>query len=273
VFQRLGYQYDLMSVPRGRDLPAEHFLGRFGALCFIEWSFASDQLIADLERRRTPTVVAKLEGDLGATATWVDHQAPMRQAVQTFVSLGHRRIAFVGRETSYGCYGQAREGYLAGLREAGLPPDESLIAVCGKTGALSAYLAARPLLQAAAPPTAIVAARDSLAEGVCHAVEEAGLVVGHHVSVIGFDDMTWPEGRAFLTTFREPCYDLGAVAAEMLVERIVNGWAPPEKRNLETPFVLRRSAGPCFRPGQAVGVPRIASPAGPLAPGHEPAAP
>ena len=69
--------------------------------------------------------------------------------------------------------------------------------------------------------------------------------------MIGFDDTTWPEGREFLTTFREACYEMGAAAAEMLVERIVNGSMPPEKREFATPFVLRRTAGPLIRTGGA----------------------
>lgn len=257
TLERLGYSYKLMSVRRSHDLSADQFLSQFGAMIFIEGAHGDKVQLADLERQRIPVVVAKLEKDIEVTATWVDHQEPMRQAVATFVSLGHRRIAFVGRESGFGIHGQAREGYLAGLRDAELPVDETLIGECDKTDALSGYFTARDLLHLPQPPTAIIAARDSIAEGICRAIEEAGLVVGHHVSVIGFDDTTWPEGREYLTTFREACYEMGAAAAEMLVERIVNGWMPPEKRKFAAPFVLRRTAGPLLEPQSSVASAKI----------------
>jgi len=248
TLDRLGYAYRVKSVEASRNVSANELLSQYGAVIFIEPAHGDAQL-AELQRQNVPVVVAKLERNVDVCATWADHEEPMRQAVQTFVSLGHRRIGFVGREASFGMHGAARAGYLEGLRQAELPIDESLIAVCAKTDALSGYFAAKSLLELSQdPPTAIVAARDSIAEGVCRAIEEAGLVIGHHVSVIGFDDTTWPEGRQFLTTFREACYEMGVVAAEMLVERIVSGPMPTEKRKFDAPLVLRRSAGPYVDP-------------------------
>ncbi len=242
---RLGYRHEIMTVPRNdNDLSTDHFLARFGAMVFIEGFYGDPQQLVEFEQQKIPFVLAKSEVNVVGCSTWVDHEEPMRQAVRTFVDLGHTRIAFVGRDTSIGMHGKARQGYLTGLRETELPVDESLIEVCRKTDALAGYFATKTLLGNSDPPTAITAARDSLAEGVCKAVTEQGLVVGRDVSVIGFDDSTWPEGRGYLTTFREPCYEMGASAVEMLTERVINGPMSPEQRKFETPFLLRRTAGP-----------------------------
>jgi DNA-binding LacI/PurR family transcriptional regulator len=93
-------------------------------------------------------------------------------------------------------------------------------------------------------PTGIVAGRDVLAEGVCHAVEEAGLRVGYDVSVIGFDNVSWECEDPILTTFEEPAYAMGATAVDMLVERLTQGWRPIEQRVLDCRPVVRRSVGP-----------------------------
>ena len=249
ALERLDFPYELVSVEKPPE--AELLLSRFGAVLFVESCYGDGKLLRELEQRKIPVVVAKLEDetatdDLEVSATWVDHLEPIRQAVRTFVNLGHRRIGFVGRDANFGFHGKAREGYLQGLKEAGLDGSGSMIGVCEKTDALSGYLAALTLLSAPTVPTAIVAARDSLAEGVCRAIKESGLVVGHQVSVIGFDDTTWPEGREFLTTFGEACYEMGSAAAEMLVERIVSGWKAPERKKFDAPFILRRTAGPNF---------------------------
>ena len=266
TLDRLGYAYSLVSVPLPHTLSPDELVKDLGAVVFIEGSHGDRDQLDELERRKIPLVVAKLECDANVSATWVDHEKSMRQAVNTFANLGHERIAFVGREASYGIHGKARAGYLAGLRELGLPADESLIAVCEKTDALSGYFAARELLRVSPSPTAIICARDSIAEGVCRSIEEAGLTLGQDISVIGFDNTTWPEGREFLTTFSEPCDEMGAAAAEMLVERIVGGWKPPERREFEASFILRRTAGPLLRTGRVPKPPmtsRVPDPSSP----------
>ncbi len=66
------------------------------------------------------------------------------------------------------------------------------------------------------------------------------------MSIIGFDDLTWPTDDPRLTTFREPIFELAGEAARMLVDRIVSGWSEPQRRVFDAPLVLRRSAGPCL---------------------------
>lgn len=246
VLQQVGCPHEVMSAKSSEALGVEQILKRFGALLFIELLPEAAEEAMELERRRVPMVVAKLEGrnDLDISATFVDHRLPTREAVRFLSNSGHRRIAYVTREPQFAFYGNAREGYFNGLKEAGLRCDESLIAVTERTDALSGYFAAEKLLTLDDRPTAFVAARSTLAEGVCQAIERAGLLVGHHVSVIGFDDTTWPREDPILTTFDEPCHEMGVAAARMLMERIVNGWQPPEKRRFDTPFIVRRSAGP-----------------------------
>ena len=68
--------------------------------------------------------------------------------------------------------------------------------------------------------------------------------MGRDVSVIGFDDITWPETDSFLTTFQEPAKEMGRVAAQMLLERLLTGWKPVERREVPSPLVVRASAGP-----------------------------
>jgi len=229
------------------DKSIEAIWSRFKAIILIGLPIDPDTLADQIARRPIPLVIAKLEENVGldVSATWVDHREPVLKAVHTLTAMRHRRIAIITREPEFAFYERALDGYKAGLAEAGLPFDESLLAQARKTDALSGYFAARELLKDPEKrPTAIIACRDTLAEGAYHAIEEMGLSLGHDVSLIGFDDMTWPREDPILTTFREPCYEMGAAAAEMLLERIVDPSLPPERRKFETPFVLRSSVGP-----------------------------
>ena len=243
VLRRLGYRHEVAS--RGNAvLDPDWILTHFGAAILISVRMEDWEGVRELQGRKFPVVAAKLEYDMDMPATYVDHEFSSREAVRTLASMGHRRIALVAREPEYAHYGHVLQGYRAGLAELGLPNAEQLIGVCEKTDGLSGYFAAKPLLELPEPPTAIIAGRDTIAEGVCRAATEAGHILGSSLSIIGFDDMTWPHDKPFLTTFREPCQEMGAAAVNLLVERIVNPSLPVQKVKFETPLVLRRSAGP-----------------------------
>jgi DNA-binding LacI/PurR family transcriptional regulator len=257
TFARLNYRYERVAMIWPNDPPpaqpvrqvtadTTHTLPeRYGALIFIE-ALRNDEQILALQEKGVPLVVANLEQDLDVSATWVDHRKITYEAVRILAALGHRRIALLTRPADTFFYGKAKDGYLSGMQAMGLPADESLIAVTPVRGALAGYVSAKPLLGLSDRPTAIIATRDSLAEGACQAITEAGLMPGRDVSLIGFDDISWGGDNSFLTTFREPCFEMGVAAAEMLAEKVMTGDRSVQKREIEAPLVLRRSACPRF---------------------------
>ena len=241
----------LYNVDAGEIDDPEAFANRYAGVVFTE-TLGFEQLALKLERRRFPCVMAKLEKDLDLTATWVDHRRSTCTAVQLLAALGHRKIAFLTRPLEIFFYRHAFEGYQFGLRDVGIEFDDSLIITTRvsrkPSDSSEAYAATKHFLAKHSPPTALIACRDYLAGGACQAFAEAGIKVGHDVSIIGFDNATWPRPMPFLTTFSEPLYELGAVAAEILVERIISGWHPVEKREIEAPLIIRRSVGLCPDP-------------------------
>ena len=237
-----GYAFEAVNLNH-RPMTPEQITARFGAI-LAGGMIGDETAMVRYEAMGIPFVVANLEWDWNLTGTWVDHRKTTLHAVRSLIRMGHRRIAFIGRSPDSYFYGKARQGYEEGLAEAHIAFDDSLIAETLEHNNLSAYIAAKKLLKANPLPTAVVAARDYHAHGAHHAFSEAGYVVGRDISLIGFDDVTWPEGRDILTTYGEPCEELGSVAAEMLIDRIVHGCRPTERRELECPFILRRSAAP-----------------------------
>jgi len=247
TFLRLGYPFrPCLSIEPPIESAAQKIGAEFAGVLMVE-AFEREELALALQAQGIPLVVANLETDIDVSATCVDHERIMREAAETLIKLGHRRIAFLGRPPERSFHGKARTGYKAALENAGLPLDPKLIGVCNGPGGLAAYFVATEMLKLDDPPTAFVAARDVFAEGICRAAEEAGMTVGEDISVIGFDDISWPVEEPFLTTFREPCREMGAVAAQMLIDRIVHAHRPVEKRIIPAEFMLRRSAGPVRR--------------------------
>lgn len=199
-----------------------------------------------LEERGVPFVM--IGRSLHNTA-WVDvdNLGGLRDAVRHLVTLGHKRILHItGAHTGQASV-QRLEGYLTGLREAGLPEDASLI-FDGDFTAIGGYRAVRRVLSSNLAFTAIAAASDEMAHGAVSALEDAGLRVPWDVSVTGFDDIPLAQ-RHSLTTARQPIMEIGAAAAELLLERMAG--KPVRSRLLPTTLMVRSSSAALLSPTSA----------------------
>ena len=136
---------------------------------------------------------------------------------------GHRRIGFADGADDVPATRGRLQGYLDGLRAAGIEPDDSLI-VSGESEARGGYEAVRRLLDRSDRPSAVFCYNDRMAMGAYRAAAELGLRVPEDVSIVGFDDQepiassVWPA----LTTVALPHYEMGAWAVETLVA-LMNG--------------------------------------------------
>lgn len=212
--------------------------------------FVSEQLpyVRELQQSHVPVVVANLEcEDPSIDATWTDHGKSMTQAVELLVQMGHRRIGYIGYDPSYLFFGLTQQAFIRAMKCSAGRFDESLICQVQRKvpAVLSGYQAAQHMLKLKDPPTAIAVTLDNFAEGAWSAIEQAGLVVGHDVSLIGYDDLTWSGDEQKLTTFREPAHEMGAKAAQMVIDRVVNGPRPIEQIEFPAKLIMRRSVGPC----------------------------
>jgi DNA-binding LacI/PurR family transcriptional regulator len=105
----------------------------------------------------------------------------------------------------------------------------------------------RRLLQRTRDFTALFAYNDLSAIGALRALRDSGLRVPEDVSVVGFDDIY---SAAFqipsLTTVRQPLDKMGALAGEVLLERI-RGGANPVEVTVDPELVVRESTAPARR--------------------------
>lgn len=156
----------------------------------------------------------------GMVGARLDEREAAVELVRHLVGLGHRRIAHIVGHLAHGASRWRLDGYRQALHEAGLTYDETLV-VPGEFSFESGIRAGEHLLSMQEPPTAIFAANDDMAAGVLSVAARRGLRVPHDVSVCGFDDMpisrqVWPQ----LTTIRQPCRQMGQIAAQQLIEAI-----------------------------------------------------
>lgn len=164
------------------------------------------------------------------------------QATQHLLELGHRRIGFLGGPGGFGCSRERLRGYETALSGAGIPLETMLIRE-GDFTRSGGRRAAEELIRFREPPSAIFAANDLMAFGAIEAAEGAGLHVPEDLSVVGFDDI--PEARMTrpaLTTIRQPLYEMGQRAVDLLLAQIDGHELSETRIELATELVPRESS-------------------------------
>ncbi|HEX2722041.1 MAG TPA: LacI family DNA-binding transcriptional regulator [Gemmatimonadaceae bacterium] len=205
----------------------------------------------ELKRRNFPFVLLEEIRGVPASLVDVENISASQQAVEYLFSLGHRRVAhFAGPE--YSAHSQDR---IDGVRRAYsgtnlVFADEDLI----MTGAhlSDGYRCARELFESRAiseRPTAVTCYNDLVAMGVCRALADLGLSCPGDVSVIGYDDISFCDSFSVpLTSVCVPKFEMGRIAAEMLVKHIESREALPlQKVYLDATLVVRESTAPPSR--------------------------
>jgi DNA-binding LacI/PurR family transcriptional regulator len=206
----------------------------------------SRQWLASFRRAGLPLVgVDAAFANVPHTVT--DDAAGGRMATEHLLSLGHRRIGFVGdtRRLAAGsglgftASHQRLRGYREALQRAGIGYDAGLVRR-GPHGAANAEALAAELLALPDPPSAIFAASDTQAMGVLAAADRAGRPVPGELSVIGFDDI---ESAVLLglSTVRQPLEDSGAEAARRLCALLRGEPIGPLLQQLPLEVVYRSS--------------------------------
>ncbi|MEL7296693.1 MAG: LacI family DNA-binding transcriptional regulator [Pseudomonadota bacterium] len=170
------------------------------------------------------------------------NQSGMRQAVHHLLSLGRRRIGFLGKSTDrYPEFKQRYIGYCDALRAVDIEPDADLF-MDTDNQEISGYLAVKQLLAHGRQFDGLVAASDLIAIGALRALQETNYAVPEQVSLIGFDDIP---AAAYvnpgLTTVRQDTNQAGKVLVEKLIQLIED--KPVESALIEPRLVVRRSCG------------------------------
>jgi LacI family transcriptional regulator len=188
--------------------------------------------------------------DPEAAHPWVDVDGASgaRLATEHLLSLGHRRIAWLGWEETSRIGEDRRSGWQRAMTAAGFDTDGLGVRTTDNVDA--ARMEAHTLLEDRTV-TGFCCASDTLAIGVLHALHERGLRPGVEVGVVGFDDslgahVSWPG----LTSVRQPLEQVARELVELLHSLLSHKPVEQPGRMLEPTLVVRRSTVPhAPRPG------------------------
>ncbi|MFI8321604.1 LacI family DNA-binding transcriptional regulator [Streptomyces sp. NPDC085529] len=173
-----------------------------------------------------------------------DNTGAGRTAVAHLVARGRTRVATItGPLDMYGARCRL-DGYREGLAEAGLAPDDALVAT-GDFTEEGGRRAMCELLDRAPDLDAVFAASDVMAAGARAVLREAGRRVPEDVALVGVDDSA--VARLMdppLTSVRQPIEEMGRTMARLLLAEIAAPSEPDDqpRRMLPTDLVVRASS-------------------------------
>jgi DNA-binding LacI/PurR family transcriptional regulator len=189
-------------------------------------SSSADPLPARLAALAVPLVLSTRTTLPGVAWVDLDQAAGGRLAAEHLIGSGRTRFAVVGGPSD-APFGHARlQGFLDGVRAAGLPEPEVVTADFTRPGgeaAVRALLAARPDVDG------VFAANDLMADGVSTGLRTAGRDVPRDVAVVGFDDSSVAaQAHPPLTTVRQPVEDMAEAMARLLLAALRQAQEPDE---------------------------------------------
>ena len=179
----------------------------------------------------------------GISSVTIENAAGIFEAVEHLAALGHRTISYLGGPRRSWSNAQRHQAVVDATAQAGLElvefgPFEPQI----QAGARAADLVLASLA------TAVIAYDDLIALGVMARLNERGVEVGRHMSIIGVDDSPM-SGMAYpsLTTIHVPGAEAGAQAVDLLIDGSHGSQdSEPRQRTvqLDTRLVVRGSTAP-----------------------------
>lgn len=169
-----------------------------------------------------------------------DNAGGARLAVDHLISLGRKRIAFLGMP-ELPEIGLRYQGYQHALKAANLPLDPALIIPAPFTFD-TAFEAARDLIESGTKFDAIFAAFDVIALATIRALSAAGINIPKDVGVVGFDDITMAaQSMPPLTSVQQDLAKGARTIVDLLFKRISGEDAP--SATLSPTLIIRKSCG------------------------------
>jgi len=227
------------SADRERRLAAKFAARRVDGLVIVPASHDQSYRANELRLGMALVFVDRPAERIDADAILSDNRLGSRQAVLRLISLGHRRIAFMGDDLSIWTAQERLQGYRDALEQAGLVFDEALVRHDVAQPDVAAGVLGE-LLGLADPATAVFAAQNLITIGVIRGLRLASLQ--HTVALIGFDDFPLSDlVEPAVTVVSQNPQRIGTLAGEVLLQRLEGDTSPTQRYVVETSFIERGS--------------------------------
>lgn len=197
-------------------------------------------LLRSLETEKTPIVLLdRIFADLPFDQVGADNRESMRRLVAHLAGQGHRRMAVIAGDTRVPTLRERYEGFIDGIVGAGLSREEQVELVGRDAEADRIALAAAV---ASGDITAVIAGSTPLAVLGLEVIGEQRLSVPRDIAFATFDGFNHSDlFEPRLTTVKQPGFDMGVAAVELLVARLDSPAVSPRTMRLGQRLELRSS--------------------------------
>ncbi len=179
--------------------------------------------------------------DLKTDSVVIDDETGAYKAVNHLLRSGKKRIVHLSGPQQLSIARNRLSGYLKAMKEYRLTPSETDIVNCDDIESAEAVIPG--LLMRNPRPDAFFAVNDLTAAQALMIIKRHGLKIPEDIAVVGFTNsqiatLTDPS----LTSVDQKGYEMGQVAAKMLIDRIEKPRGPLQNRIITSELVVRGSS-------------------------------
>ncbi|NMC30409.1 MAG: LacI family transcriptional regulator [Pelolinea sp.] len=199
-------------------------------------------VIERLKQNAIPFVVAnRLIHNSDVNYVGPDDEEGAYLATKHLIDMDHKRIAYISRPSDEETNTYRLEGYKRALKEAKIPYDDTLIAAASYEWG-SGEQAMRALLKGENFPSAVFAFNDLLAMEAMRVCGTMGIEIPENMAIIGFDDIhSAAVSHPSLSTIKQPLFEIGAKAMEIVLALVKNEKLPPQQVVVPLAVIERES--------------------------------
>ena len=196
------------------------------------------EIVSRLQGWRLPCVQAlRRVGDETSDYVGPDYRMGVSLAVEHLISLGHKRIAFIGGARRTSALRERLTGYRTAMKRHEIAAEPVISCPANREQGAKAI---REALAMPNPPTAAVCYNDLTAFGVILGLLDAGRQPGIDFNLVGFDNIAEAAlSRPALTTIAVEPRQIGQEVAELILRRIADPNGRPEQVILPPRLIIR----------------------------------
>lgn len=242
--------------PERERFAVETLLDRRVDGLIIARAAGSDPDLPDRIRgQKKPLVLLDRLSDLNADQVGTDNASAMTELVEHLVSQGHERILLVAGDLRVPTLKERYDAFCSAMTQRGLQPSNDLLHQGTSTTATTYEQVADVIRTPEQCPTAIVACSTVLAAGALRAIQKSGLRIPEEIAFATFDGFSYSDlFEPQITTVRQPAFEMGEAAVELLIRRINDPSAKSKTQRLNSTIEFRRSTEHQPRPIHFEGV-------------------
>ncbi len=263
VFDRIGQtshelKFFLLKDRHYERLEEVLFQHAIDGLMILTWRIHPNLVrLVEQSSGEVPLVVFNdYDPKLKVNILYTDVKEGIRQAVFYLLEKGYETIGMLGgpseilfhdkNETLRVPSIDAKEkltGFLEAFKEKRISIAKNMIHECPSYREGDGYLEMKKWIKKGNLPRALIAANDEIALGAMRALKESRLWCPDSVALVGFDDIEKAKlVSPSLTTIRQPLYQMGQDAVDILIEKMQSPGKEPVQRRYVPELIIRQTA-------------------------------